>query len=145
MTDFFSSGSVGQRRFSNLSPELCLNLTSKLPKDQVPEQCYSILNSAKKAGVLQAWKTSEGHGVKKFSYGVDDPANGKTINQEFLEGKSDAAKQKIQKLRTRMSIKGAINLRGVDELEVKKGKAQDIVHRKSNRAAMKEKQFFYMK
>ena len=62
-----------------------------------------------------------------------------SVPESYMASKSPEAQEKIRKLRTRMSVKGAINLQDVDPVEVEGERRKEMKRRMSRRAEMKAK------
>lgn len=120
-------------------------LSEKLPTAKMPRECEQILKQAGGAGLFgrskskvpKTWNIAEGHGGRSYTYptnGVDIPLNGKSVDDEFMTGKTVEQRAKIRKLRTRMSMRGALNVPGVNAAEVEKARQEEMQRRKSRRA-----------
>lgn len=73
------------------------------------------------------------YGVK----GYDVPKDKSSVDELHLNNKSEAYKSKVRVLRTKMSVKGALNLSGVDTAEVQKQKEAEMKRLKSRRKDLK--------
>ena len=116
-------------------------------------ECESVLERARKSGLLARrhsrrdhWNIAEGHGVRRFYHrkdGTDSPEgpNHKTVDEIYLNNKSEAYKSKVQRLRTRMSVRGARGVSGINEEEVQSLKKADLLNKKSRREELKHAPF----
>ena len=116
-----------------------------MPTAKMPRECDYLMKHAASTGVLgrrgskstEAWNVAQGHGIRSYAFstgGVDAPKNNKSVDDEFMKDKTNEQKEKIRKLKTRMSMKGALNVTGINEAEVRAAKEEDLQKRKSRRA-----------
>merc|ERR1711915_863613 len=120
-----------------------------MPRREVPSYCNIVLKNAEKTGFLsrrasrvgQAWDLSEGHGSRRMYYenvqgGAVDNTRGPayTVDDAYMANKTPEQREKIHKLRTRMSARGAINIPGMNPSEVEIERRKEMERRRSRRA-----------
>lgn len=134
-----------------MTVEDCIKLSNS-ELATLPPACDRILSKALSSGVIEKinrrgsrasqspWTASAGHDKKKFYYarnGVDNPVLQKSIDEIHFDKKSAAYKEKVKHLRTRMSVRGAKNIPGVDNDQVQKLREAELQKRKSRRNDIK--------
>lgn len=123
-------------------------------RGNIPLECGYIIQSAIDSGLISkaqqqkllyspsksAWLSSEGLGLKPF-FGTDSfdspHMNERTLDDEFLLNKNEHQREKIKNLRTRMSLKGALGVTGVNVEELAKAREEDLAKRKSRKQELK--------
>eukprot|EP00924_Labyrinthula_sp_SR-Ha-C_P002496 maker-scaffold_16-snap-gene-6.36-mRNA-1 protein AED:0.02 eAED:0.02 QI:126/1/1/1/0.5/0.33/3/103/150 len=140
--DFVSAQNTAPRL--SFSADECLKLAQKLSRADIPSECDRFLDAARmvhrrSSKVKDVWTLRDGHGKREYTGWDNVGPNANGMHVEFMKGKSDEVQEKIRKLRTRMSMRGAKNVTGIDDNEVQELKEKELERRKSRREEYKAK------